>query len=94
MAFGYFVAETALRRPLPGPRWAWAGFWMAVAGVVLAVLTIASGSASVLYTFYPPLTASVWSSTSSAARTSSASSSRWSMPSVSIALSTRSTSWR
>ena len=26
MGFGYFVAETALGRELPGVRWAWAGF--------------------------------------------------------------------
>jgi cytochrome c oxidase subunit 1 len=60
MGFGYFVAETALKRPLPGVRWAWGAYWMAIAGVILTVLSIASGQASVLYTFYPPLTATVW----------------------------------
>ena len=58
MGFGYFVAETALRRELPGVRWAWLSFVMGIAGTLIAVLTIASGRASVLYTFYPPLTAS------------------------------------
>ena len=58
MGFGYFVAETALHRPLPGLGWAWFGFWLAIAGVVMTVLTILSGNASVLYTFYPPLTGS------------------------------------
>jgi cytochrome c oxidase subunit 1 len=60
MGFGYFTAEAALKRPLPGRAWAWAAFAMSSLGVVLAVLAIAAGSASVLYTFYPPLTATVW----------------------------------
>ena len=60
MGFGYFVAVTALNRPLPGRLWAWVAYWMAVLGVVLTVVTIAAGRASVLFTFYPPLTASVW----------------------------------
>jgi cytochrome c oxidase subunit I len=58
MGFGYFVAETALNRPVPGMRWAWAGFAVGVIGTLLAVLTVFSGRASVLYTFYPPITAS------------------------------------
>ena len=60
MAFGYFVAETALRRPLPGIRIAWAAFWMGIAGTLMAALSVISGNASVLYTFYPPLTATPW----------------------------------
>ena len=58
MGFDYFIAETALARPLPGVRWAWASFMMGVAGTLMAVVTIVSGCASVLFTFYPPLTAS------------------------------------
>jgi len=58
MGFGYFVAETALNRPLLAVRWAWAGFALGVIGALLAVVTIFSGRASVLYTFYPPITAS------------------------------------
>jgi cytochrome c oxidase subunit I len=58
MGFGYFVAETALNRPLLGVRWAWAGFALGVIGALLAVVTIFCGRASVLYTFYPPITAS------------------------------------
>jgi cytochrome c oxidase subunit 1 len=58
MGFGYAVTELALKRPLIGVRWAWAGFWMIVAGTTLAALTIGLGKASVLYTFYPPLIAS------------------------------------
>ena len=60
MGFGYFVAVTALDRPLPGKPWAWAAFWMALVGVFMAVIPILMGRASVLYTFYPPLTASPW----------------------------------
>jgi cytochrome c oxidase subunit I len=60
MGFGYFVAVTALDRPLPGRAWAWAAYWMALVGVVMAVIPIVMGRASVLYTFYPPLTGSPW----------------------------------
>jgi hypothetical protein len=60
MGFGYFVAVTALNRPLPGLIWAWGAFWMGILGVVLALISIGSGQASVLFTFYPPLTANVW----------------------------------
>lgn len=60
MGFGYFVAETALKRELPGKAWAWGAYAMGVIGVVMAVLSIGAGQASVLYTFYPPLTATVW----------------------------------
>jgi cytochrome c oxidase subunit I len=58
MGFGYFVAETALGREIPGIRWAWAAFVVGTIGAVMAALTILAGNASVLYTFYPPLTAS------------------------------------
>jgi cytochrome c oxidase subunit 1 len=60
MGFGYYTAETALRRSLPGVRWAWAAFWAGILGVAMSLVSIASGQASVLYTFYPPLTATVW----------------------------------
>src|SRR5437763_2317836 len=60
IGFGYFVAVTALNRPLPGLAWAWVAFWLAILGVVLALMAILTGQASVLFTFYPPLTASVW----------------------------------
>jgi cytochrome c oxidase subunit 1 len=60
MGFGYFVAVTSLDRPLPSLRLAWAGFWLAALGIAMAVITVLRGEASVLYTFYPPLTASVF----------------------------------
>src|SRR5215213_9465889 len=58
IGFGYFVAVTALNRPLPGLAWAWAAFWMAIVGVLMVLLPIAMGQATVLFTFYPPLKAS------------------------------------
>src|SRR5207302_10395739 len=60
MGFGYFTAETALERPLPGKAWAWLGFTLGILGTLMTVATILSGRANVLYTFYPPLTASPW----------------------------------
>ena len=43
MGFGYFVAVTALNRPLPGRLWAWAAFWIALLGVVVTVIPIGAG---------------------------------------------------
>src|SRR5205814_2665829 len=47
MGFGYFVAVTALDRPLPGLLWAWSAFWMAILGVLMVLLPIAMGQATV-----------------------------------------------
>jgi cytochrome c oxidase subunit I len=58
MGFGYALSELALQRPLVGIRWGWAGFWLVLAGTVMAAATMALGKASVLYTFYPPMIAS------------------------------------
>ena len=58
MGFGYAITELALKRPLIGLRWAWAGFWLVVLGTAMAAATMALGKASVLYTFYPPMLAS------------------------------------
>ncbi|CAM2152659.1 B(O/a)3-type cytochrome-c oxidase subunit 1 [Pararobbsia alpina] len=55
MGFGYAVSELALKRPLVGSKWAWAGFWLVVIGTITAVIPVAMGLASVLYTFYPPM---------------------------------------
>jgi cytochrome c oxidase subunit I len=55
MGFGYFVTEAALKRPLIGQRWAWLGFALVAFGTIMAVVPVAMGRASVLYTFYPPL---------------------------------------
>jgi cytochrome c oxidase subunit 1 len=58
MGYGYFVTEASLGRPLIGRRWAWVGFALAVVGTVMAIVPVALGRASVLYTFYPPLVGS------------------------------------
>ena len=60
MGFGYAITELALKRSLLGLRWAWGGFWLVIAGTVMASAPIALGRASVLYTFYPPLIASAF----------------------------------
>lgn len=60
MGFGYYVAETALKRPLPWRGPAWAAYALGLIGVLMAALSILSGNASVLYTFYPPMTATPW----------------------------------
>lgn len=60
MGFGYYVAETALKRRMPGLTYAWLAFWMGITGTLMAALSVISGNASVLYTFYPPLTATPW----------------------------------
>ena len=57
MGFGYAITELALKRPLIGLRWAWAGFWLVIIGTAMAAITIGLGKASVLYTFYPPMIA-------------------------------------
>ncbi len=55
MGFGYTVTELSLKRALLGVRWAWTGYWLVIAGTVLAAATMGLGKASVLYTFYPPM---------------------------------------
>jgi len=55
MGFGYAISEAALQQQLVGGRWAWAGFWLIAVGAVVAMIPVALGQASVLYTFYPPL---------------------------------------
>ena len=55
MGFGYFVTEASLKRPLIGLRWAWLGFALVAVGTVTAIVPVALGRASVLYTFYPPM---------------------------------------
>ena len=60
MGFGYAITELALKQPLIGLRWAWGGFWLVVAGALMASAPVALGRASVLYTFYPPLIANAF----------------------------------
>jgi cytochrome c oxidase subunit 1 len=60
MGFGYAVAATSLGRPIRGTKAAWIGFLICLVGTLMAAVTVLSGKASVLYTFYPPLLASPW----------------------------------
>ena len=60
MGFGYLVATTSLKMPIWNPKLAWAGFGIAVFGTVMAAIPLLLGKASVLYTFYPPVQASVF----------------------------------
>jgi len=55
MGFGYAISESSLKQRLVGARWAWIGFWLVVVGSIVAMIPVALGFASVLYTFYPPL---------------------------------------
>jgi cytochrome c oxidase subunit 1 len=55
MGFGYFVTEAALQRPMVGLRWAWLGWALVALGTVTAIVPVALGLATVLYTFYPPM---------------------------------------
>jgi cytochrome c oxidase subunit I len=60
MGFGYAIADSALHGTMRGVKWAWAGFFLSVIGTVMALIPIAAGRASVLYTFYPTLVGSPW----------------------------------
>ncbi|MBY0509207.1 MAG: cbb3-type cytochrome c oxidase subunit I [Rhodospirillaceae bacterium] len=60
MGFGYFVAESALKTPLPYRGLGWFGFILGILGTVLVVATVLTGKATVMFTFYPPLTATPW----------------------------------
>ena len=55
MGFGYAISKSSLQQPLIGRRWAWAGFALILIGAVMAIVPVALGRATVLYTFYPPL---------------------------------------
>jgi cytochrome c oxidase subunit 1 len=60
MGFGYAITTSALARPLRAEKWAWAGFFLSLIGAVMAIVPVAAGQSSVLYTFYPPLVGSTW----------------------------------
>ncbi len=57
MGFGYWTASTSLKMPIAHPKFAWAGFLIAFVGTAMAALTLFTGNASIMYTFYPPLLA-------------------------------------
>jgi cytochrome c oxidase subunit 1 len=58
MGFGYAIVELSLKQALLGLKWAWTAFALVAIGALTAATAVASGGASILYTFYPPLIAS------------------------------------
>ena len=56
MGLGYVFSQESLGR-ITGRRLAWIAFWIAIAGSVMAAVTILRGQSTVLYTFYPPMQA-------------------------------------
>ena len=56
MGLGYVFAQESLGR-ITGRAFAWAAFWIAAVGSVMAAVTILRGQSTVLYTFYPPMQA-------------------------------------
>ena len=57
MGFGYAITVSSLQQALIGLRLAWVAFYLVLLGAIVAMLPVALGRASVLYTFYPPLIA-------------------------------------
>ena len=55
--FGYYTAASSLRRSVWNIPLAWSGFSTMLAGTGLVVYSVVTGQATVLYTFYAPLTA-------------------------------------
>jgi len=58
VGFTAFTTMKGLGRPLSYPKLNLVGFWMMVVGLVTTAIPILTNSATVLYTFYPPLKAS------------------------------------
>jgi cytochrome c oxidase subunit 1 len=56
MGVGWAVAQKEIGA-VPWRRAGWISFWLATAGVVMAIATVFAFKSSVLYTFYPPLQA-------------------------------------
>lgn len=57
VGFGYHCASASLNRPVWNKPLAWLGFWMMLVGVLMVVYSLITRQGTVLYTFYPPLTA-------------------------------------
>jgi len=60
MGFGYAICELALKQRLIGLKWAWAALILLAVGAVMAMVPVAMGRASVLFTFYPPMIGNVF----------------------------------
>jgi cytochrome c oxidase subunit I len=55
--FAYATASSSLKRPVWNLPLAWLGFWVMLIGVALVLYAVLTGRGTVMYTFYPPLTA-------------------------------------
>src|SRR5687768_18519154 len=53
MGLGWAIAQKEIG-VVPWRRAGWISFWLATAGVVMAIATVFAFKSSVLYTFYPP----------------------------------------
>ncbi len=58
VGFTNLTTIKGLGRPLSHPKLNWIGFWTMVVGLVMAAVPLLLNTATVLYTFYPPLQAS------------------------------------
>jgi len=57
MAILYFASAILLGSRLAGPRWAWAGFGLMLAGALITNVTVLRGQSSVMFTSYVPMQA-------------------------------------
>ncbi|MBT8100772.1 MAG: cbb3-type cytochrome c oxidase subunit I [Gammaproteobacteria bacterium] len=57
IAILYFASAVLLGSRLAGPRWAWAGFWLMLAGALITNVVVLRGQSSVMFTSYVPMQA-------------------------------------
>lgn len=57
IAILYFASAILLNSRLAGPKWAWAGFVLMVAGAIATNVAVLQGESSVMFTSYPPMMA-------------------------------------
>jgi cytochrome c oxidase subunit 1 len=57
MAILYFASAVLLNSRLAGPRWAWTGFGMMLAGALITNVAVLRGQSSVMFTSYVPMQA-------------------------------------
>jgi cytochrome c oxidase subunit 1 len=57
MAVLYFASAVLLGSRLAGPRWAWTGFAMMLAGAVITNVAVLQGQSTVMFTSYVPMMA-------------------------------------
>lgn len=57
MAVLYFASAVLLGSRIAGPKWAWAGFGLMLAGAVITNIAVLRGQSSVMFTSYVPMQA-------------------------------------